>query len=249
MGALESQVVFVTGAADGLGLAISSRFSAEGATVVMVDRDRERLESVVGGIPAAVAAELDVTNHAAACDLVRGIADRFGRLDVAVNTVGRFQRQRTAEVAPVDWDAMLEINLKAPFFVCQAAGEVMRRQGRGCIVNVSSVAAYYPRSDQALYCTAKAGLEHLSRALALDLAADGVRVNVLRPGLVDTAMGREASESPGATGRAFGAGVPLGTAATAADLADGALFLAQATHMTGQVLCIDGGQTIKFAEP
>lgn len=249
MGALESQVVFVTGAADGLGLAISSRFSAEGATVVMVDRDRGRLESVVGGIPAAVAAELDVTDHEAACDLVRGIADRFGRLDIAVNTVGRFQRQRTAEVEPADWDAMLEINLKAPFFVCQAAGEVMRRQGRGCIVNVSSVAAYYPRPDQALYCTAKAGLEHLSRALALDLAADGVRVNVLRPGLVDTAMGREASESPGGTGRAFGAGVPLGTAAAAADLADGALFLAQATHMTGQVLCIDGGQTINFAEP
>ena len=249
MGVLENQVVFVTGAANGLGRAISGRFAAEGATVVMGDRDQERLESAVGEIPAAVAVELDVTEYEAARSTVRAVADRFGRLDVAVNAVGLFRRQRTAEVEPVEWDAIMAVNLKAPFFVCQAAGEVMRKQGRGCIVNVSSVAAYYPRSDQALYCTAKAGLEHLSRTLALDLAADGVRVNVLRPGLVDTAMGREASASPDATDSAFGAGVPLSMAATESDLADGALFLTQATHMTGQVLCIDGGQTINFVKP
>ena len=249
MGVLENQVVFVTGAANGIGRAIAGRFAAEGATVVMGDRDRQRLEDAVGEIPSAVAVELDVTEYEAARRAVRGIADRFGRLDVAVNAVGRFLRQPTAEVEPVSWDAMMAVNLKAPFFVCQAASEVMRKQGRGCIVNVSSVAAYYPRSDQALYCTAKAGLEHLSRALALDLAGDGVRVNVLRPGLVDGAMGRRASASTDAADGAFGAGVPLGMAARESDLAEGALFLAQATHMTGQVLCIDGGQTINFVKP
>ena len=249
MGMLENQVALVTGAASGLGRAISGRFAEEGAAIVMADRDHGRLACAVGEIPAAAAVELDVTEYEAARSMVRAAADRFGRLDIAVNAVGRFVRQRTAEVEPAEWDTMMAVNLKAPFFVCQAAGEVMRRQARGCIVNVSSVAAYYPRSDQAVYCAAKAGLEHLSRTLALDLAADGVRVNVLRPGLVDTAMGRHAVESPDASRGAFGAGVPLGTAATTAAIADGALFLTQATHMTGQVLCIDGGQTINFVKP
>lgn len=216
--------------------------------MVMGDRDRERLESAAGEIPGAVAVELEVTDHEAVRRAIGAIADRFGRLDVTVNSVGRFRRQRTAKVEPAEWDAMMAVNLKAPFFVCQAAGEVMRKQGRGCIVNVSSVAAFYPRSDQALYCTAKAGLEHLSRTLALDLAADGVRVNVLRPGLVDGAMGRQAAASPTGTDGAFGAGIPLGIAATESDIADGALFLTQAMHMTGQVLCIDGGQTINFVK-
>ena len=113
MGMLENQVALVTGAASGLGRAIAGRFAGEGAAVVMADRDQGRLACAVGEIPSAAAVELDVTEHEAARSMVRAAAERYGRLDVAVNAVGRFARQRTAEVEAVEWDTMMAVNLKA----------------------------------------------------------------------------------------------------------------------------------------
>jgi NAD(P)-dependent dehydrogenase (short-subunit alcohol dehydrogenase family) len=140
----------------------------------------------------------------------------------------------------------MAINLRAPFLASKAAARHMISRGAGAIVNISSVAGFYPRADQAAYGASKAGLEHLTRILALDLAPSGVRVNCVRPGVVETGMARA---SYGEAGLArWASAVPLRQLASPEDIAEAVLYLARARHVTGHVLCVDGGQVLNVVK-
>ncbi len=237
----DGATVIVSGGAGALGCAVAQRFRAEGAIVHLLDRDRAALERASAQIDGVSTVAVDLVDHDAAAREVARVGDAANGIDVLVNCAARFEPRAVDKVTVDEWQGILSLNLLAPFFLSRAATPYMRVPRSGSIVNVSSVAAYYPRADQVTYCASKAALEHMTRVLALALAADGVRVNTLRPGLVDAGMG--AASRPD-----VGAAIPLGRAASVDDIAEGALYLAGAAHVTGQVLCIDGGQTINFVK-
>lgn len=244
MGAFDGQTVLVTGAARGIGLAMAQAFAREEARLVLVDRDRDALENAVAALPGAVALEADLERAEEADGLVARAVEAAGPPDVVVNNAGLFLARPSARMSVDDWDRLLAVNLRAPFLIGRGAGACMAGRGRGCIINVSSVAAWYPRTDQAAYCASKAAVEHLTRVFALELAAAGVRVNALRPGVVDTPLLRESFGDNGAA--RWTAAIPLGRPASVEDMAEAALYLALARHVTGHVLCVDGGQTLNF---
>ena len=231
------RVALVTGAAGGIGAPLCAALAAAGYAVAAVDR-------VAHAAPAHFIAA-DLASAQGPGDCVRAAIARFGRLDLVVHAAGVFDSTPTAAVTVERWDLAMGVNLRAAFFLAQAAIETLGVT-KGSIVNLSSVAGFYPRADQAAYCTSKAGLEHLTRVLALDFAPRGVRVNAVRPGVVETGM---AAESYGAAGLArWAAAVPLGQLALPSDIAEAVLFLAQSRHITGQIMTVDGGQTINFVK-
>lgn len=239
---LAGRIAAITGAARGIGLATAEAFAAAGATLILLDRNAEALEAGARALPKARRALIDCADPSEAARILDRQAGELGGLDILVNNAGRFVETLDGEPDVAEFQALFALNATTPFFLSRAARPHMRARGGGVIVNVSSVAAFFPREGQAAYCASKAALEHLSRVLALECAADGIRVNVLRPGYTDTDMARAATSAP-----LSHSAIPLGHAARPQAIAAGILFLAEAEHMTGQVLCIDGGQTINFA--
>lgn len=242
---MAGSVALVTGAASGIGLAIARTFASQGADLVLADLDSAGLAKAVETLPEARSVVADLRATEALHSLVDAALESFGRLDVLVNCAGLFRSCARDEVTSAEWREIFAVNLEAPFFLTRAAARPMIRQGSGSIINVSSVAGYYPRADQAAYCASKAGLEHLTRVFALELAPHGVRANGLRPGVVATSMA--ARELTAERLEGLRRSVPLGKMASAEQIAEAALFLATHGHMTGHMLCVDGGQTVNFA--
>lgn len=228
-------VAIVTGAAGGIGGELCAALDGANYTVVAVDR-REPT-----GTFQFIAANL--ASPEGPGEAVRAALALFGRIDLVVHAAGVFDSRPTREVTVESWDFTMNVNLRAAFFLAQAAMTALTK-AKGSIVNISSVAGHYPRADQAAYCASKAALEHLTRVLALDFAPSGIRVNAVRPGVVETGMARE---SYGAGGLArWAEAVPLRQLALPSDIAEAVVYLARARHITGHVLTVDGGQTINF---
>ena len=193
---LQQKTAIVTGGAGALGSVIAEHLHREGARIVLLDKDEAGLASVAQGLDGAIAMQIDLTEHDALLSAVDSIASSHGNIDILVNCSARFDVCDIDEITPESWNTALALNLTAPFQLSQAVARYMRAVKRGSIVNVSSVAAFYPRADQAAYCASKAALEHLTRVTALAYAADGIRVNTLRPGLVAAGMGDRAHVAP-----------------------------------------------------
>lgn len=239
---LNGRITLVTGGAGGIGLAIARDFAARGARVIVLDRDQDALDSVARDHEFHTV-QADVTEPEDCARKIRAAGEAFGGIDVLVNNAGLFERKRNDEVTVADWTRLLNANLLTPFFASEAVTELMN--GDGAIICISSVAAFYARPDQAAYCTSKFALEQLVRVLALDLARRGIRVNAVRPGIVGTEMMRKAVEELGTKSIK----VPLGRFGDAEDVAECVSFLAEARHITGQVITVDGGQTLQFVDP
>jgi NAD(P)-dependent dehydrogenase (short-subunit alcohol dehydrogenase family) len=228
-------VAIVTGAAGGIGGELCAALDSANYTVVAIDRCEP------AGTFQFIAANLAASEGPG--DAIRAALALFGRIDLIVHAAGIFDSRPNEDVTVDSWDLAMSVNVRAAFFLAQAAKAALTRT-KGSIVNISSVAGYYPRADQAAYCASKAALEHLSRVLALDFAPNGIRVNVVRPGVVETGMARE---SYGTDGLArWAKAVPLRQLALPSDVAEAVVYLARARHITGQVLTVDGGQTINF---
>jgi len=246
MSDLTAKRALVTGATSGIGAATARAFAAAGARLVLSGRDRARGEAVAAEI---VAGGGEARFHRAdlrdsgACDaLVAAAVQSLGGLDILVNDAGVFHRGDVATIEPWAWRETLAVNLDAVFFLSRAAVRLMHDRG-GAIVNVASDWALTAGEDAVAYCAAKGGVLMLTRAMALDHAREGIRINAVCPGEVETPMLTEGVADLEAARARWAEAVPLGRIASPEDVAEAILFLAspRARHMTGSALVIDGG--------
>ena len=190
---LEGKVAIVTGSSRGIGACIARRYGREGATVAVVGNTRrERAEAVVAEIEAAggkAAAFMADVGVVADCErLGREVIDAFGTVDILVNNAGIFTPMPIEEVTEENWDAQQALNLKGAFFMTKAVVPTMKAKGAGKIINISSIAGCGGFPQSAAYCASKGGLTNMTKALCLELAADGINVNALSPGNIVTDM-------------------------------------------------------------
>jgi 2-deoxy-D-gluconate 3-dehydrogenase len=248
---LDGQVALITGAAGGLGSAIARAFGAAGADLALAELPG-RLEEA-RDLAAAVAAEhgrravavpLDVTDLPGIERAVAEAEGALGGLDVLVANAGVNVPRAALDVTEADWDRVLDVDLKGVFFSCQAAGRRMVAQGRGSIVTIASQNGVIGYPYRAAYCAAKAGVVNLTRVLALEWAARGVRVNAVGPTFVETSLTQVTLADPALRADILGR-IPLGRLGTPEEVASAVLFLASpaAALITGTCLLADGGWT------
>ena len=254
---LQNKIAFVTGGGTGIGRAIAERFAGEGARVAIVGRRAEKLQDTLRAIAAAggeaMGVEGDVSVETDADRIVREVADYWGGLDIVVNNAATILSRTALHETPVEaWDGMTAINVRGVFLVCRAALPVLAARGGGSIVNIASVAGHRGQPMNAAYSTTKGAILNLTRSLAVDYGAHGIRVNSISPALIDTAMARTRLK-PGEdwderAAREWIPNYPLGRLGRPEDVAGGALFLAsdEASWITGIDLAIDGGYMAKL---
>jgi NAD(P)-dependent dehydrogenase (short-subunit alcohol dehydrogenase family) len=238
------KIALVTGAARGIGLATARRFLAEGWRVALLDIEGELLRAAVAGLAdpdRTLSLNCDVSDAFAVTAAIAEIGRRFGRLDALVNNAGVAVFAPILETSDEDWGRILAVNLTGPFLCTKAAVPLMREHGGGAVVNVTSISAVRASTLRSAYGTSKAGLAHLTKQLAVELAAHGIRVNAVAPGPVDTAMARAVHS---AEIRAdYHDAIPLNRYGLEEELAEVILFFCsdRASYITGQILAVDGG--------
>ena len=238
------KVALVTGAARGIGLAVAKRFLAEGWRVALLDIEGELLHGAVGALADpdhTLALHCDISDAAAVATAVEAVQRRFGRLDALVNNAGVAVFASVLETSDQDWNRILAVNLTGPFLCTKAAAPLMREHGGGAIVNITSISAVRASTLRSAYGTSKAGLAHLTKQLAVELASLGIRVNAVAPGPVETAMAK-AVHTPEIRADYHDA-IPLNRYGLEEELAEAVFFLCsdRASYITGQILAVDGG--------
>lgn len=245
------KVVIVTGAGSGIGAATARRFGAEGASVVLAGRTREKLEQTAQGMDAqrTLIQVTDVARLEQVEALVRAAVDRFGRLDVMVNNAGVAPEGRITEASVDDWRQVMSIDLDGVFHGCRAAMPELLKT-RGNIVNVSSVSGLGGDWNLSFYNAAKGGVSNLTRALALDYGRDGVRVNAVCPSLTRTDLTESMFEDQALIDK-FRERIALGRIAEPDDIAAAIVMLASddARFVTGVNLPVDGGLSASNGQP
>ena len=250
---LENKVAVITGAASGFGAGTARLFAAEGAAVVVADISDETGESIVDSINTsggkAVYAHADVTSRHDTRNMIDAAEKLGGRLDILINNAGySHSNKEFSTVTDQEFDRVYDVNVKAVFIAIQEALPLFRRNGGGCIINTSSTAALRPRPGLAVYCSSKGAVSNLTKALAVELAPDKVRVNAICPvigetGMLETFMG--VPDTP-ENRKKFEATIPLGRFSTPNDIAQTMLFLSSddAEFLTGVALEVDGGRCV-----
>ena len=242
---MEGMAAIVTGGGGGIGKATCAQLAARGVRVAVLDVDPARAQETVADLAAdgspSIARQVDISDSAQVDRAVACVVDAYGGIDILVNCAGLYRVGTIGDVSEEDWDAMLGVNLKGPFLLCKAVIPIMQPQGSGAIVNVSSISG---RTTSMLagvhYVASKAGIIGLTMCLGNQLAAEGIRVNCVAPGAVDTPM-LDFLE-PEQKGRLAGR-VPLGRLADPDEIAAAIVFLASpaASYITGETLNVNGG--------
>lgn len=247
MFSLEGQTALVTGASRGIGLAIARAFIDAGARVIITARGAEGLDAATAGLgPNAIGLTCDQGDPAAIAAMVEQ-AWAISPIDVLVNNAGISPYfKRIEHVTVEDWDSVVDVNQRGMFFTTQDIARRMFEAGRpGSIVNVSSMLGVLPLERQSVYAATKAAVHQLTKAMALEWAPRGVRVNAIAPGWVETDMNRELFSSR--HGEPLLADVPMGRLARPDEVTGAALYLASAasSYVTGSILVVDGGRTLR----
>lgn len=249
---LEGRVVLVSGGAGEIGSAVVRGFAAEGCRVVIGDLDAQATQALAGecGTAGCAPCRLDVTDETSSREAVAFTVKTFGRLDVLVNVAGILNRQPMFEVSREEFRKSLDINVMGTFFMSREAARVMRGQGGGRIVNISSLNGTVAIENRSVYGATKAALDMITRSMALELGEYGITVNAVAPGVVDSRMAKVRLSNPEIRA-AFEHAIPLGKLVTPDDVRDSVLFLAspRAACITGEVLMVDGGVTARQALP
>ena len=242
---LRDRVAIITGAARGIGKAVALTFVREGGKVVLVDLDPERLEILKkeirekGGVVVAISA--DITNSSEMKGMVAKVHRTLGRVDILVNNAGIIRRGTIETITEEDWDRVIEVNLKGTFNCCKAVVEVMKQQGYGKIVNISSIAGKMGDITSAPgYGPSKAAVDALTKTLARQLARYSINVNAVSPHAIETEMSAQWSVE---RRKEIIASIPLGRIGKPEDVAEAVLFLVSdsASFITGEILDVNGG--------
>lgn len=253
MGRLENKIALVTGAGAGIGQEIARRFAREGAKVVVVDRDEAAGHSTAESIRAAGGHALfiraDLAQTADVQAMFQQTRDHFGGLHILCNIAGTVAQGKVEETSEDEWAFQMGTTLTSVFLCCKYGVPLLRESGNGVIVNMASVAGIMGIVNRAVYSAAKGGVIALTRAMALDYAAEGIRVNCISPATVETPSLRDriaSSPDPVASRKAFEARQPIGRLGTPEDIAAAALYLAsdEGSFITGTNLIIDGGMSV-----
>jgi meso-butanediol dehydrogenase / (S,S)-butanediol dehydrogenase / diacetyl reductase len=244
---LKGKVCIVTGGGSGIGRATCLLFAKEGARVVVADKRKETAEAVAQECE-ALALEVDVAKDADAKRMVAETVNEFGRLDVLVNNAGYGFAGTVVDTDEEAWEDLMAVNVRGVFLCSKHAIPAMARNGGGVIVNTASVVASVGIRNRAAYCASKGAVAALTRAIAIDHVADGIRCNAVAPGTIDTPYFDEIlRKSPVAADsrRALEARQLLGRLGTPEEIAAGILFLAsdESRFATGSIITIDGGMT------
>ena len=249
---LEGKVALITGGGGAIGRATAQRFGAEGARVVVADRDVGRAEDVASGLRErgveAVGKAVDVAADESVAAMVAQAVAAFGRIDILFTCAGVLVSGSVTETSLADWERTLAVNLTGPFLASRHVIPVMLANGGGSIIHMSSTAGVVGETSIAAYCASKGGVVMLARQMALDYARQGIRVNLVCPGWIDTPFNDPAIEAAGGSAALMpyvDQMVPIGRQGTADEVADVVAFLASddARLMTGSIITIDGGLT------
>ncbi len=250
MGRLDGRVALVTGAARGIGAATAHRLAADGARVALADLDAAGAEQsaaqIVQAGGEAIALTCDVADSASVQSTVDAVAERFGQLDILVNNAGIIRDNLLFKMTDDEWERVLNVHLRGAFLCARAAQAVMTPRKYGRIISLSSTSALGNRG-QANYSAAKAGLQGLTRTMAIELGPFGITVNAVAPGFIETDMTRATAARMGVSMEAFEAGasqmIPLRRVGQPGEVASVIAFLASedASYVSGQVIYVAGG--------
>ncbi len=243
---LDGRVAVVTGASKGLGEAIARALAGAGARLALVARDRPQLERAAAALRAGGAeAEpyaADVRDETQVAALAAAVAARFGAVHILVNSAGVNLRKKLTDFTLEEWRGVMDTNLTGVFLMCRAFLPLMKGQGYGRILNLTSIMSHIALAERTAYCASKAGLVGLTRALALEVASEGITVNGISPGPFETEMNTPLLANP-ETNRFFTSRIPLGRWGKPEEAGKLALYLCseEAGFITGTDVVIDGG--------
>jgi len=243
---LENKVAVITGAGSGIGKETALLFAKEGAKVVVADMNERAGEETVEEIKKngeGFFVKLDVSNREQAKQMVKITLEKYGKIDVLINNAGIVQDAFLSKMTEEQWDKVINVNLKGVFNCSQAVVEVMMNQGKGVIINTSSIVGLNGNVGQVNYAATKAGLIGMTKTLAKELGKKGIRVNAVAPGFIATPM---TSNVPEKILEMMKEKTPLRRLGEAKDVAYAYLYLAsdEANFVNGAVLCVDGGLII-----
>jgi meso-butanediol dehydrogenase / (S,S)-butanediol dehydrogenase / diacetyl reductase len=248
---LKDKIAVITGAGSGIGEATARVFAAEGAVLVLADKNLATVEAVavsLGGKASAVAC--DVSKSVEVKALIEAAVAKHGRLDILINNAGYGMTGSVVETSEDDWNALMGVNINGVFFGCKYAIPIMQRQGGGAIVNTASTTSRVGIRDRAAYVTSKGAVAAMTRAMALDHVEDNIRINCVGPGTIETGYFSQIfANSPDATGlrKSLEARQPMNRLGRPEEIAKAILFLAsdESSFCTGSTLFADGGWTAR----
>lgn len=244
-----NKVAIVTGGAGGIGLAIARSFVQHDILTVIIGRDQEKLNTAASELgPLCHIICQDLNDLSSLPGLVQQIVDRFGRIDILVNNAGINQKKDFTDVSDEEFHRILHTNISAVFALSREVVRSMETAGSGIIINISSMAAQYGIPKVIAYSASKSAVEGMTRAMAVELAPKGIRVNCIAPGFIATDMSEKALNGDTERKQKVMSRTPMGRLGNPADIGEAALYLASdgAGYVTGVVLPIDGGNSIGF---